>query len=89
MSEQLAGVDPHDWGPDGPVKGAVLYDAEHDRAGIFMDTASNGRHWMRPVGGGIEWPADNTRTYPIDLADAIRARTAEAEAAATAEKWGL
>lgn len=47
-----------------PQPGAVVFDSEHGKRGVVMDTTNGvtlpGRKciWLRPEGGGLEWLAD-------------------------------
>ncbi|WP_052434106.1 hypothetical protein [Streptacidiphilus melanogenes] len=74
MAVKTARIEAHPWSVP-PVPGAHLYDCEAGRVGVFQGkTPHDGRYWLRPVGGGVEWDARLADLYPADREEELRAK---------------
>ncbi|WP_449477999.1 hypothetical protein [Streptomyces abikoensis] len=60
--------------------GTMVLDTRRDRVGEVMD-ASPSRVFLRAFGGGREWIASPEELEPVGVAEALRARVAEVNAA--------
>jgi hypothetical protein len=62
-----------------PPPGTAVRDTTRDRVGIVM--GNEGPYLqLRPLSGGREWDAHPARIQPLDPAELLRARVAEANA---------
>lgn len=60
--------------------GTVVKDTRRDLVGTYMDKA-DGKIWIRPIGGGLEWGADL-----VDVRTATPSECAGAQAALLSRK---
>ncbi|MGW0788662.1 hypothetical protein ACWD04_10500 [Streptomyces sp. NPDC002911] len=64
---------------DAPPLGTAVHDGDSDRVGLVM--GHEGPYLqLRPLGGGREWDAEPARLRPLDPAELLSARVAEANA---------
>jgi hypothetical protein len=62
-----------------PAIGAAVVDTVRNRVGYVMDHEGSFLQ-LRPLSGGCEWDADPDHVKPLDPAELMRARVAEANA---------
>jgi hypothetical protein len=56
--------------------GSIAYDMASDRVGVVM-ARSEGRVFLRPVGGGREWTTDPGQVRPATVSEQLSARVGE------------
>lgn len=76
--------DPAEPTPAPPPPGAAVRDTASGRVGVVMGHESPYLQ-LRPLGGGGEWDAAPERVRPIDAAELLHARVAEANARSRAD----
>lgn len=69
-----------------PPKGELVLDERRQLVGVVMDVL-DGRVYLRPPAGGMEWEADPESVRPAGSEEQLRARVAEANATSV-RRWG-